>query len=211
VPFGAGDHATVALAAIPQNERVLYLTHKVRRGDTLSAISRRYGVDMASIQQANQMGRKTLIRVNQSLRIPTSSAGHAVSAGQAVADVHQDSTSSAPEIVTYRVRKGDTLTRISKHHGTTPKVIAALSGISVDRTLRVGDRLRISRGVRTLSEVAPSAKSRGQSVQHTVKSGDTLWGIATLYETTVRVLCSLNSISPSTVLLPGAKLTVRYE
>jgi len=44
---------------------------------------------------------------------------------------------------------------------------------------------------------------------HTVKSGDTLYGIASKYHTSVKALCSLNGISSTTVLQIGKKLRVK--
>jgi LysM repeat protein len=41
-----------------------------------------------------------------------------------------------------------------------------------------------------------------------VRRGDTLWGIAKTYRSSVAELCALNSISPRATLLPGTKLTV---
>lgn len=51
--------------------RAVPVTHQVARGDTLGAIARRYGSSVRAIQTANGMGRRTMIRVGQRLRIPT--------------------------------------------------------------------------------------------------------------------------------------------
>ena len=44
---------------------------------------------------------------------------------------------------------------------------------------------------------------------HTIKSGDTLSGIARKYHTTVRELCRLNSMKESSILRVGKKIRVR--
>jgi hypothetical protein len=46
------------------------ITHRVSRGDTLTALARRYGTTIAAIQQANGMARRTTIRTGQRLQIP---------------------------------------------------------------------------------------------------------------------------------------------
>ena len=46
------------------------VTHRVARGDTLGAIARRYGTSVRAIQSANELGRRTMIRIGQRLRIP---------------------------------------------------------------------------------------------------------------------------------------------
>ncbi|MCY4078020.1 MAG: LysM peptidoglycan-binding domain-containing protein [Acidobacteria bacterium] len=54
--------------AAPQ---AVHVTHRVVRGDTLGAIATRYGTSVRAIQNANGLGRRTMIRVGQRLRIPT--------------------------------------------------------------------------------------------------------------------------------------------
>jgi LysM repeat protein len=45
--------------------------HRVSRGENLTSIARRYGTTVRAIQAANSLGRRTLIRIGQQLRIPT--------------------------------------------------------------------------------------------------------------------------------------------
>lgn len=210
VPPGSGLTASAALEAIPSKERVLYARHRVRKGDTLSRISREYGVSVRSIQQVNGMGGRTLIRVNQTLLVPTSAASRYAELGPGV-----PSDTVPGEALTYRVRRGDTLYAIARRYDTTPRSIAAASGISVNKLLRIGERLTVVPGVRSSSAARriatgePAASDTTGGLVHTVRSGDTLWRIANLYKTTVRMLCRLNDISPNTILYPGVRLVVQ--
>lgn len=43
--------------------------HRVRRGDTLGAISRRYGVSISQLTRLNRISTRTILRVGQNLRI----------------------------------------------------------------------------------------------------------------------------------------------
>ena len=45
--------------------------HRVSRGENLTSIARRYATTVRAIQAANSLGRRTLIRIGQQLRIPT--------------------------------------------------------------------------------------------------------------------------------------------
>jgi len=45
-------------------------SHRVRRGDTLSALAGRYGTTIGAIQRANGMGRRTTVRIGERLRLP---------------------------------------------------------------------------------------------------------------------------------------------
>ena len=59
------------------------------------------------------------------------------------------------------------------------------------------------------SAVAPPPPSDGSAVYHTIVSGDTLYGLARRYGTTVSNLCALNGITVKTTLRPGKKLRVQ--
>jgi len=201
VPPGAAARTIAALERIPPAERVLYARHTVAPGDTLSEISRHYDVSVGAIQQANNMGRSTMIRLGRVLLVPTSSASEYPS----IPDTH-----TTGEILAYRVRRGDTLYGIARRYGTTSSSVAAASGVPVSATLHPGDRLTVVTGVRSPAEARRIARggASGREV-HTVRRGETLWSIATRHDTTIESLCSLNRISPGGVLQPGVRLTVR--
>jgi LysM repeat protein len=60
----------VAKAAKPTSKPAFQL-HRVRKGDTVGALARRYGTTIRAIQTANKLGRRSGIRVGQRLRIPS--------------------------------------------------------------------------------------------------------------------------------------------
>jgi len=215
VPVGTGERTLAALAEVPKNERVLYARHKVREGDTLGRIAGEYGVTVRSIQQANNMGRSTLIRVNRVLMIPTAAAGSYPASSVA----HNYTTG---EVIDYRVRRGDTLYGIARRYGTTSATIAAASSIQVDDVLPIGRRLKITPGVRSPAQArgliegkvatangnVHAAPPSDLARSHTVRRGDSLWLIAKQYGTTIDELCTLNRISHSATLHPGTRLSV---
>ena len=52
-----------------------FLTYTVRSGDNLGTLADRHGTSVRAIQTANNMGRNTMIRIGQRLRIPTRNSG----------------------------------------------------------------------------------------------------------------------------------------
>ena len=217
VPDGRGGSTLAALERVPVEERVLYVQHRVRNGDTLYDLAKAYGVSVSAIQQTNEMGRRTMIRAGSELVIPTVAAGRYSDRGVPASTASSSTPRGEP--MTYRVRRGDTLYHIAKRYGTSSQAIATASSISVNKTLHIGDRLTVVPGVRSSSEARKIATGGGtsrthvasngaQAVQHTVRRGDTLWEIATQYNTTVDRICSLNQISKSQTLYPGTRLTV---
>ena len=66
-----GIRAGMTLRVREAPPRPTYLVHRVTRGENLGVIARRYRTTVRAIQSANSLGRRTLIRIGQQLRIPT--------------------------------------------------------------------------------------------------------------------------------------------
>lgn len=111
----------------------------------------------------------------------------------------------------YRVRKGDSLGKIARRHGTTVQRLCRLNGISRNTTLHPGQKLRVNgkagKGSHVSNTSTGSKKSGGAT--HTVRKGETLYKIATANGTSVKKLCRLNGIRENSKLRPGQKLKVK--
>lgn len=117
----------------------------------------------------------------------------------------------------YRVRQGDTLEKIARRNGTTVKRLCQLNGISENKIIHPGDRLKVS-GSASKSTAAKSGNSgvsgsskttaTGAAI-YTVHSGDNLSKIARAHGTTVARLCQLNGISANSTLRVGQKLKLQ--
>ncbi len=105
-----------------------------------------------------------------------------------------------PSAGTYTVKSGDTLSGIAAKYGTTWQTLQKLNGISNPNLIYPGQVLKISGGARP----APQA-----SVTYTVKSGDTLSGIAARYGTTYQDLAARNGISNPNLIYPGQVIRIR--
>lgn len=94
--------------------------HVVQRGETLSGIAHRFGVDAASLARINSIRNPDLIHVGQRLSLP------------------EGATQS------YAVAQGDTLRAIAKRHGIdTDTLIAANPQLTNPNRIYPGDRLSI--------------------------------------------------------------------
>lgn len=116
----------------------------------------------------------------------------------------------------YRVRQGDTLEKIARRNGTTVKRICQLNGISQNKVLHPGDRLKVSGSTSKSSSTKnnsstsqSSADNQSGAATYTVRSGDTLYSIAKRHGTTVKHICQLNGISEKSKLRVGQKLKVK--
>lgn len=70
VPAAAKQRFLANLATLPDSERTVLNRYVVRRGDTLSAIAKHFGVSVGEIQRENGLDGST-IRIGQALTVPS--------------------------------------------------------------------------------------------------------------------------------------------
>ena len=144
------------LAKIPESERLTKQHrdrfYKVRRGDTLSAIARRFNVRESQLVAINNLRSRHRIRAGQVLVLP----------GVAPVNVRRE---DPPDDGIYRVRRGDTVSIIARRFGTSEEKLVALNGLRDRNRIAVGQRLKIP-GAAT----SPSASGTAASEPVTVAS-----------------------------------------
>lgn len=122
-------------------------------------------------------------------------AGYDPDAVQAV--VNSKLGASAPARQTYAVRSGDTLSGIAARYGTSWQHLAELNGLADPNVIYPGQVLTVDGGAQ-----APAAQT------YTVRSGDTLSGIASAYGTSWQHLADINGLGNPDLIYPGQVLTI---
>lgn len=114
-------------------------TYRVRRGDTLWAISREFDVPIGDLRAWNGLGRRGAIQAGQRLLLqPDSDRSARVKA----ADLTTDATPSVkPKRLTYRVKRGDTLWSLSRNFNVRISDIRTWNGLGRTGAIRSGQRL----------------------------------------------------------------------
>jgi len=97
----------------------------------------------------------------------------------------------------YTVKRGDTLSKIARTHGTTVNNLVALNGIANPNQIAAGS---------TLCVQAQGTKPAG--MYYTVKRGDTLYSIARKYGWTAACLAQVNGIPNPDELYAGRVLWI---
>ena len=168
-------------------------TYTVKAGDTLWGIANDHDTTVNALKQNNHLNSDT-IYVGQVL-----SLGQAASTGS-----HSQSSASAQSSSstngTYTVKAGDTLWSIANANDMTVAQLKQKNDLSNDK-IYVGQTLNVS------STKSASATSTA-STTYTVKSGDSLWQIASANGTTVNQLKALNNLS-SDLIYAGQQLKLR--
>lgn len=154
----------------------------------------------------NQMLSARFLSASSEAATPDGSAGlagtpetTATTAGAAA----ESPTAPVPQVLTHVVAQGETVSGIAAKYGTDSATIKSLNDISDERSLRVGQQLKVLTVAGTV---------------HKIKSGDTLWDIARSYQVALTAVYSANPGLQNSVLklgqeiiLPGAKPAVARQ
>ena len=227
LPAGTKDQYQTAIASVPKDMRLWWRYHKVEPGDTLASLSRTYHTPAKLIATANHLD-GTELEAGGKVVIPIAAGKHPLS----------DNATYARRITRYKVRKGDTVETVAENFGVSAQMIRRWNGLHGDnlRGRRVlalhlpitpnsevaasssKSSRRAGKSTQTATAKAPAtnmAKSEGDDseqanvLRHKVKSGETLYSIATAYKTTVAALKRNNG--NVAVLRPGMILVVQQS
>ena len=163
-------------------------TYTVKAGDTLWRIANDHDTTVNALKQNNHLSSDTIY------------VGQVLSLGQTALTGSHSPTQSSTSNGTYTVKSGDTLWSIANANDMTVAQLKQKNDLSND-TIYVGQTLNVS------STKSASATSTA-STTYTVKSGDSLWQIASANGTTVNQLKALNNLS-SDLIYAGQQLKLR--
>jgi membrane-bound lytic murein transglycosylase D len=186
VPLGMASlveelHPTLAVWTQPPPPPTEW--HRVRQGESLSVVARRFGMKVSQLKEMNNL-RSNIIRVGTKLRV----RGGA------------DDDYADTELTWYRVRSGDSLGNIASRFRISVNSLMKLNNLS-SHIIHPGDRLRV-KGKPTVS---PSGTN--DSKWYKVRRGDSLWTIAQQFRVSVNDLRALNNLS-SSIIQAGRMLMV---
>jgi membrane-bound lytic murein transglycosylase D len=166
-------------------------THRVRSGETLSGIARKYGVSVNALVKANAgLSSRSKLRAGKTITIPGGAPKKSVVTAKRPATKTAPAKSSAAKSTATK----STATKSTATKSTATKSTATKSTTSSE------------------TKAAPKTVSAAKTVSttqkvHTVRDGETLANIAYRYGLTVSRLQSLNGLKRGSIY-PGQKLRV---
>ncbi|GAB6065405.1 LysM peptidoglycan-binding domain-containing protein [Aquifex pyrophilus] len=175
---------------LKESER--YVIYRVKRGDTLIEIAKKFGVSVNEIKKANNL-KGNVIRVGQKLKIPVKGK------------VKKERKKTKKKFIIYRVKKGDSLIKIAKKFGVSVREIKFLNNIKGNR-IYVGQKLKIPTKRAYLYEEIKKKyeEKKGRVVldrvkkvvylRYRVRKGDSLIKIAKRFRTSVKAIKRANRL-----------------
>lgn len=177
--------------------------YRIASGDTLGAIARRFGTTVSTLMAWNGLP-STRIRAGRYLIVQPDAASGTTTASAA--------PGSAPT-GRYKVRRGDTLSKIGARVGASVAQLRSWNGIR-GSTIRIGQTLKVpgpppTPARTTASAGLPSRAAPAPSANHyRIRPGDSLSGIGARFGVSVRDLREWNGLR-SNRITAGKFLLVR--
>jgi LysM repeat protein len=201
--------APVKLATPDTDGRIF---HEVASGQSLWAIAIAYQVTIRDLETWNNISKDVPLKVGQKLFIPGSNTeGYATPTPVGMVEVSEAGSDGR---IYHIVQPYQALFSIAQAYKVNVDSILALNGIQKDWPLQIGQKLLISTGgdspapAGNLSPVQQLTPDADGNYYHTVKSGETLYWIARLYEINLYDLMNWNGLNEASVLRPDQRLVL---
>lgn len=196
-------------------------TYIVKSGDSLWSIAKRYGVSIDDIKKANNLS-SNLLNIGQVLIIPSDEEPpeigdfivYTVSSGDNLYKIATKYNLTVDDLVnyndlattnlsigqqllipvqktnetqTYIVKPGDTLYSIASRYGISVSTLKNYNNLTTN-TLSIGQKLKIP---------VTTEKTSSNYLDYAVKKGDSLYSIASKYNTSVSDIMKINNLNTS--------------
>lgn len=204
------------------------LIHKVKKGESLYSIARKYKTNVAFLRDLNELKSGKKLRIGMRLQVPERGSkpvklvaknSNPKTVKPEPREVDEKATENT-EIVTdegtfYIVQAGDTLSEIADEYDSTINELRKMNKLKKGNLLKVGMRIKVpksDKGIPVSPDTDEVVPSRGPqeltSFSHIVRAGENLALIAQRYGISVDELKKVNNLKKKTVLRVGTRLII---
>lgn len=228
IPSGSYDRVAQNLSRLHPVVTTDYKTHVIRKGDTLTAISRKYNVNKTTLLKANNL-RSAKLLAGQRLRIPYQATKYVLLKQGETPESRFATVQNEGKLFVHEVKKGETLSRIASQYNVTPDIIMQWNNLQSVNKINTGQHLALyldqhdmPATVASLQETATDSTRTANAgttsrkissgdkkvTYYHVKNGDSLWGIAQRFNVSPQQIRQWNNLK-SNLIHPGKKLVVK--
>ncbi len=209
IPVDRASDFRQAIAALPPEKRVQWLRHKIKKGETLSQIAKRYHTTTAALKAANGVS-GTSIRAGKHLLVPVSSKGqesYRLSARQRLKS--KQSHRRKGYKTRHIVSPGDTFWDLSREYKVSVRKLASWNGMAPGDPLRVGQKLVVWTRASSTKRFHPGSQIR--PIYYRVRKGDSLSRISSRFRVSVADLRKWNTLPKGRYLQPGQRIKLYVD
>lgn len=167
IPLGSTQAALMAVEKAKVEGPVVFVAdvgerdvYKIRRGDTLSKIAKKFKTSVASIRDMNNFNKKTKLKPGRTIFIPLVEDQKLITFAK-----KQEEELLAQDQKVYILKTGDTLLQVASRFGMTVEELKEMNQINDGDLLKVGTRLVISDAARQVAGEAPTGLNENRLVQ----------------------------------------------
>ncbi|MEJ2140790.1 MAG: LysM peptidoglycan-binding domain-containing protein [Gammaproteobacteria bacterium] len=215
LPIDKADGFKTKLAELPREERIRWVRHTIRNGETLSTIAARYHTSIISIKKVNRI-RGNFLRAGRGLTIPVASKklrSYKLSANQRKKKLQNIPRKGIK--VTHIVQTGDTFWELARRHKVGIRQLAKWNSMAPRDPLVPGQKIIIwSRTGDSVSHNNPDhlnithRSNITKRIGYRVRNGDSLARIAQKFRVSISQLRRWNRLPKGKYLQPGQRLTL---
>ncbi len=214
-----------------------FKSHRIKKGDTLSKICGKYGVNKTTILKVNNLHSSKLI-VGRNLRIPYTTVTY-----QLLPAGSKNATAAFKEnLILHRIKPGESVSKIAKKYNVPERMIVEWNGLTSVHRIRAGQQLSlyINRNGKH-ADVAKTAYSTADATPpgqpekngkiaflsadkkkihisassnpyrwYQVQNGDSLWTISRKFRTSTAEIKKWNNLK-SNLIHPGSRLKLKLK
>ncbi|PHS72153.1 MAG: lytic transglycosylase [Cycloclasticus sp.] len=196
------------LKTLPDSQRLKWMRHKVKRGETLGHIARRYRTTIAQIKRTNPIKNHT-IRAGKYLLIPTASYDDSLYTDSATMRKNAIvNTKRRGHKIEYYIKSGDSFWRLAKQYQVSVRDLAKWNAMAPGDTLKIGQKMVIwSKDTSLAPRTQLKSTRKNQTIHYTVRKGDSLYLISKKFKVSITDLKRWNVLNKK-YLKPGQKLKI---
>ena len=205
LPIDKVEKFSVELAKTDSSQRLNWVRHKVKSGDSLLKLAKQYHTTTDIISRVNEL-RSNMIIAGEHLIIPVALKSldfYSLSQEQRLAKTQ--SKKSGEYKLNHTVKSGDTFWDLSREYDVNLRQLAKWNGMAPTDTLRPGKKLVI-----WVNDVNKGQRKNAvmRTLTYTVRNGDSLARIAGKFNVKISDLQKWNQSKLKKYLQPGQKLKI---
>jgi membrane-bound lytic murein transglycosylase D len=195
-------------------------TYKVRPGDSLYLIARKYHTTVAWLRDSNDIKAGKKLRIGMRLQVPER-RGAVVAQKKVKRTIAQvknskedaEKAAANPELVTargtfYIVQPGDTLSAIADEYDSSISEIKRMNSLGKRSLIKVGMKLKVPKDDGLPTDVEASSGGDNARKAHIVRAGENLTTIAKQYGVTIQELKKANNLRKRSMIRMGTTLII---